>query len=663
MPDITTADLQQIQPLLRGTLSSIESIQKKFGIFLEGIQDSLSTFYKNVQKEQKKVSALSMDEMKKELEKRGIIERKIQVIERAMLTGRIKEYSKHYEQSQTLLKKFHEERTRLEKIDNRYRVAKSKEFYGTIDKGFSAFNKKMKTAAAGLDSIFGTRVFGPLAKFAGIFGQITKSIFKLGIGGIKFAHTWLEDGFAKAFKQTKIGQGISAVGRGMGGTREFITEKPKITHDERRAEREKERKQESALDKNYKTGKDTESEIKKGFGEIHKFNKWLKTWEMMKWLVVGGAIALAIYGLYKLVEGIYNVVTGNIPSKPSRAAATTMAEAKETKEVRDFAKKIEKTSGLTSKQLSTLVPQLQKKRASDEVLQKMYEEKAALEKTESSRSKGLTDEEKARSALLGVQIAHRQTVIKEGLKEKEQEKSGVGKKQKQDFQKLKEQELQNYRQTINTAQERVRKERLEKLQRTLNFMTSGFREGIDQVLSGEDLYNIRLSGGIGEEGKETVRQLLPTKEAREKYIKTLSPEQKKKFEDNFPEKEFVKPTATPTTTPVFQPPVAGKKVKTEVSSTANLPGKNVNDLNQQIIRQKIEDDSSKNLIAGVQGLTQSLDKNTAMQQEKTAQTPIPKVSPSPSLGGNVGYQSRSDIYSSDVLSTQMFYFYNQFARG
>ena len=256
---------------------------------------------------------LNMKEMQEELKKRGFYEKKIQQIEQLYHNGRIEGFQKHYEKSKTLYKEYLNEIKRLDKVETQVRIARNKEFFKRTDDAFSKFNAKMAKTAGTLDGVLGVKLFGPLQQLSSVFVGLTKNVFKLGIGSLRFVQTWKKEGVGEAFKQTKIGQGASAIGRAPGQLREFVTGK---SADERRAEKDKQLKEQTAQNKLFHGAKETASTVAAGTTKQEKFFTWFKLWEAMKWAWnTGKDVVMGIVnGVGKLFSGTIGLLSKVVPA-------------------------------------------------------------------------------------------------------------------------------------------------------------------------------------------------------------------------------------------------------------------------------------------------------------------------------------------------------------
>jgi len=248
---IPVSDLESIKPLLKKMSGSLQSIQKDMSGFLETVQESLNKFYKNTKNEQKKyyedmskldqtakkdekkAHILSLDEMKKKLEKAAGLEKKIFKIEQDLLNNREHQHTQHYKSQEKKLQVHLKKREDIEKLSQQYSIARNKDFYKRIDSSFSKFSKGAEKIAGTLDSALGVNLFGPLTKIATFFGGFAKNLFKMTMGGIKLIQTMKGEGLAKALKETKIGQAIVTTKEKMtksaATAKEFLRKKEKKT--------------------------------------------------------------------------------------------------------------------------------------------------------------------------------------------------------------------------------------------------------------------------------------------------------------------------------------------------------------------------------------------------------------------------------------------------
>lgn len=263
---------------------------------LKYLSEGLKTFEKNETKTRKEYNQLKIDSMKDELKKRGIGAAEIIKLEKLSFNERYKEFNKYYEKTKKALKLNLSTLEEIEKKQMKQRIAQNKEFYGKVDEGFKKFNKGITGVANALDTAIGGKLFGLIAKVTTLAAGALKNVFKIGMGGIKFVQQWREEGIGKAFQQTKIGQGVSAVGRGIGKAKDFVTGK---SSDDRRAERDKEMKEQAAQDRVAKAAKGTtEAVIAEGKAEKKQREKWW-AWEILKF----GLIQTFLAGKW-LLKGI-----------------------------------------------------------------------------------------------------------------------------------------------------------------------------------------------------------------------------------------------------------------------------------------------------------------------------------------------------------------------
>lgn len=274
-------DIQAANDLKTTLAQSTENIKKNFDAILEALGDSLKTFEKNEMKTRREYNQLKMTTLKAELQKRGIEEKKIEDLEKLHLENRYREFNKHYEKTKKALKLNLTELEDIEKKQMRQRIAQNKEFYGKVDVSFKKFNEGMTKVAGNLDSMLGVKVFGALSKVGGFLSGTVKNVFKATMGGAQFLKNWREEGFGKAFQQTKLGQGAAAAGQALRTGKEFLSGK---TADERRAEKDKESRASAAEDKVMKANKETTTAIQASASAEEKHRKKWWAWEVMKFM-------------------------------------------------------------------------------------------------------------------------------------------------------------------------------------------------------------------------------------------------------------------------------------------------------------------------------------------------------------------------------------------